>query len=171
LASIAFMVPLGISQATTVRVGSAYGAKQSQAVGIAGWTSMGLGTVFMIFPLLIFLAFPGYLVTLFLDPSNPDNLNVLALAASFLLVAGAFQVVDGAQVLMVAALRGLSDTRIPMIVALFGYWGVGLGTAYLAGFVLEMRGIGVWMGLATGLAFVAVVLTIRFALRERLKLL
>ncbi len=171
LAAIAFMVPLGISQATTVRVGIAYGAKSPTGVRVAGWTSMGLGTVFMVLPLAIFLLFPAFLVALFLDPSNPNNMEVLALAASFLAVAAAFQVVDGAQILMVAALRGLSDTKIPMFLALFGYWGVGMGTAYLFGFVLEWRGIGIWIGLASGLAFVAVVLTIRFAMREKLNLL
>ncbi|MCF6327776.1 MAG: MATE family efflux transporter [Devosiaceae bacterium] len=171
LAAIAFMVPLGISQATTVRVGIAYGAKSPLGVGIAGWTSMGLGTVFMVLPLAIFLLFPAFLVTLFLDPTNPNNLEVLALAASFLAVAAAFQLVDGAQILMVAALRGLSDTKIPMFLALFGYWIVGMGTAYLFGFLLEWRGIGIWIGLASGLAFVAIVLTVRFAMREKLSLL
>ncbi|VAW24077.1 Multidrug and toxin extrusion (MATE) family efflux pump YdhE/NorM, homolog, partial [hydrothermal vent metagenome] len=171
LAAIAFMVPLGISQATTVRVGIAYGAKNPVGIRIAGWTSMGLGTAFMVLPLAIFLLFPAFLVTLFLDSSNPDNLEVLALAASFLAVAAAFQLVDGAQILMVAALRGLSDTRVPMFMALFGYWIVGMGTAYIFGFVLEWRGIGIWIGLASGLAFVAVVLTARFAMREKLNLL
>ncbi len=171
LAAIAFMVPLGISQATTVRVGIAYGAKNSGGVGIAGWTSMGLGTAFMVLPLAIFILFPAFLVTLFLDSTNPDNLEVLALAASFLAVAAAFQLVDGAQILMVAALRGLSDTRVPMFMALFGYWIVGMGTAYIFGFMLEWRGIGIWIGLASGLAFVAVVLTARFAMREKLNLL
>jgi len=169
-ASIAFMVPLGISMATTIRVGLAHGANNPLGVGLAGWTSMGIGTIFSVFPLLIFLLFPTYIVASFLDASNPKNFEVLALAASYLGIAGAFQLVDGAQVLMVAALRGLSDTRIPMLVAIFGYWGVGLGTAYLAGFVLDLRGIGIWLGLASGLAFVSVVLTIRFAMREKLGL-
>jgi len=171
LAGIAFMVPLGISHATTVRVGIAYGAKNPVGVRIAGWTSMGLGTVFMVLPLIIFLLFPAFLVALFLDPTNPNNFEVLGLAASFLAVAAAFQLVDGAQILMVAALRGLSDTRVPMILALFGYWVVGMGTAYVFGFMLEWRGIGVWVGLASGLTFVAIVLTIRFAMREKLNLL
>ncbi len=170
LAAIAFMVPLGLSQATTVRVGIAHGAGNARGVGIAGWTSMGLGTAFMLIPLSLFVLFPDYLVSLFLDPSNPGNAGVLALAASFLAVAAAFQLVDGAQVLMIAALRGLSDTRVPMIIALAGYWIVGLGTAYLFGFVLQWRGIGIWTGLALGLAFVAIVTTIRFAMRHRLGL-
>ena len=95
----------------------------------------------------------------------------MLLAASFLIVAAAFQLVDGAQVIMLASLRGLSDTRVPMVIAFIGYWGVGMGTAYVAGFVWEWRGIGIWLGLATGLAFAAVMLTLRFATREKLGLL
>ena len=74
-------------------------------------------------------------------------------------------------VIMSAALRGMSDTRVPMILAIIGYWGFGLVTAWFFGFVLGWRGIGIWMGLAAGLAFAAIVLTTRFALRERLGLL
>lgn len=171
LASIAFMIPLGLSQATTVRVGLAYGAKKSEAVGRAGWVSMGIGMGFMIVSCAIFVLFPTFLVGLYLDNTVADNQTTLALAASFVLVAAAFQLVDGAQVIMLSALRGLSDTKFPMLVAFVGYWGVGLGTAYLTGFVWQWRGIGIWLGLATGLAFVAIVLTARFAMRERLGLL
>lgn len=171
LASIAFMVPLGLSQATTVRVGLAYGAQDSVGVGRAGWVSMGIGTLFMLVPCAIFVLLPHALVSLYLDANNPENYLPLGLAASFLGIAALFQLVDGAQVLMVAALRGLSDTRVPMIVALVGYWGVGLGIAYLFGFVLQWGGVGIWLGLAAGLAFVAVIITIRFAMREQLGLL
>ena len=171
LASIAFMVPLGLSQATTVRVGLAYGAKNLAAIGRAGWVSIGLGMVFMLIPCTIFILYPTVLVDLYLDSAVPENHDTLILAASYLAVAAAFQLVDGAQVIALSALRGLSDTKFPMIVAFIGYWGVGLGTAYVTGFVWGWRGVGIWMGLATGLAFVAVVLTARFAMRERLGLL
>ncbi len=170
LASIAFMVPLGLSMATTVRVGLAYGANDPEAIRRAGWTSMALALGFMLIPFTLFILFPSALVGLYLNPANPENLASLTLAASYLGVAAAFQLVDGAQVIMAAALRGMSDTRTPMIIAIIGYWGVGLGTAWLYGFVLGWRGIGVWMGLAAGLAFVAIVLSARFAMRERLGL-
>ncbi len=171
LASIAFMVPLGLSQATTVRVGLAYGANDPDALRRAGWTSLALALVFMLIPFSLFILFPSKLVGLYLDPANPANRASLALAASYLAVAAAFQVVDGAQTVMSAALRGMSDTRIPMIVAMIGYWGFGVGTAWFFGFILNWRGVGVWMGLAAGLAFVAIVLTARFGLRERFGLL
>ncbi|MNT41656.1 Multidrug resistance protein NorM [compost metagenome] len=111
------------------------------------------------------------IVTWFLDPRVPENTNALTLAATFLVVAGVFQLVDGAQVVAAHALRGLSDTKIPMLLAILGYWGVGLPTSYLLGLVLGWGGVGIWIGLAAGLAFVAVVLVTRFALRERLGLL
>jgi len=171
LASIAFMVPLGLSQATTVRVGLAYGARNREGIHRAGWTSLALAMVFMLIPFTLFILFPSVLVGLYLDPGNPANRASLALAASYLGVAAAFQLVDGAQVIMSAALRGMSDTRVPMIIAIIGYWGFGLVTAWFFGFVLNWRGIGIWLGLAAGLAFAAIVLTARFAMRERLGLL
>lgn len=170
-ASIAFMVPLGVAQAATIRVGLAYGAGSGQGVARAGWTSIAIGTGFMVLTCALFILAPGPLVALFLDPADPANAAALALAASYLAVAGLFQVVDGGQVVAAGALRGLSDTAMPMLIAVVGYWLVGLPVSYLLGIVLGFGGVGVWLGLAAGLAFVAMVLIARFALRERLGLL
>lgn len=170
-ASLAFMIPLGLGIASTVRVGNAYGRGDPEGVRKAGWTAFALGTGFMACGGLSFVLFSHNIVGLFLDHANPANANALALAASFLVVAGVFQLVDGAQVVAAHALRGMSDTTVPMIVAIVGYWAVGLPIAYVLGFVANWRGVGIWMGLASGLAFVAVVLVIRFAMRERLGLL
>jgi len=93
------------------------------------------------------------------------------MAATFLLIAGVFQLADGAQVVAAHALRGMSDTKIPMLLAIFGYWLVGLPIAYVLGFVANWGGVGIWIGLAAGLTFAAVVLVIRFVLRERIGLL
>ncbi|MEX0859396.1 MAG: MATE family efflux transporter [Cucumibacter sp.] len=169
-AAIAFMVPLGLSQATTIRVGLAMGARHPAGVTVAGWTSLALTLAFMALTCASFLLFPDWFASIFLDPAKPGNATSLSLATSYLTIAALFQFVDGTQVSMASALRGLSDTRVPMIVALVGYWLVGLSIAYLCGFVLGWRGVGIWIGLAAGLAFVAVVLTIRWASRERLGL-
>src|SRR5690606_31187379 len=118
-----------------------------------------------------FLLFSRPIVSIFLDPSVPANANAVNLAVSFLAIAGIFQLVDGAQVVAAHALRGLSDTKIPMVFAILGYWAIGLPTAWLFGFVIGWRGVGIWLGLAAGLAAVAVVLVTRFAMRERLGLL
>jgi MATE family multidrug resistance protein len=170
-ASTAFMVPLGLSQATTVRVGVAYGRGDSAGVARAGWASLGVTLVFMSITALLFILTADSLVGLFLDRDDPGNAEALALAASYVVVGGIFQLVDGAQVSIAGALRGLSDTTMPMVMALFGYWAIGFPVAWVGGFMLGGRGIGVWLGLAAGLAFVAVVLTVRFAMRERIGLL
>lgn len=171
LASTAFMVPLGLGMAATVRVGLAYGRGDTEGVRLAGWTAIVMGTGFMALTAALFLAIPQALVTIFLDHSDPANSTALMLAATYLGIAGIFQLVDGAQVVAAHSLRGLSDTRTPMLLAIFGYWFVGLPTAYVLGFVFDLRGIGVWLGLATGLAFVAILLVSRFALRGRLGLM
>lgn len=170
-ASMAFMVPLGLGIAATVRVGHAYGRSDPEGISKAGWTAFALGIGFMAVASILFLTMGPVIVTWFLDPRVPENANALALAATFLVVAGVFQLVDGAQVVAAHALRGLSDTKIPMFLAILGYWGVGLPTSYILGFVVGWQGVGIWMGLAVGLAFVAVVLVSRFAMRERLGLL
>lgn len=171
LASTAFMVPLGLGMAATVRVGIAYGRGDDEGVRKAGWTALAMGLGFMSITCVLFLALPQALVSIFLNRADPNNAIALGLAATYLGIAGIFQLADGAQVVAAHALRGLSDTKTPMFLAIIGYWAVGLPVAYVLGFVVEWRGTGVWLGLASGLAFVAVVLVARFAMRERLRLL
>ena len=171
LASTAFMVPLGLGMAATVRVGIAYGRGDRGGVHRGGWTALAMGTGFMAMTCIAFLAIPETLVGIFLNRADPANTVALGLAATYLGIAGVFQLVDGAQVVAAHALRGLSDTKVPMVLAILGYWAVGLPTAYVLGFVLDWRGAGIWWGLAAGLASVAVVLVTRFAMRERLGLL
>ena len=170
-ASMAFMVPLGLGIAATVRVGTAYGRSDPDGIHKAGWTAFVLGTGFMAVSCILFLTIGPTIVSWFLDPRAPENANALTLAASFLVIAGVFQLVDGAQVVAAHALRGLSDTKTPMLLAILGYWALGLPIAYVLGFVVGWRGVGIWIGLAAGLAVVAVLLLTRFALRERLGLL
>lgn len=170
-ASMAFMVPLGLGTAATVRVGVAHGRGDRAGIGRAGWTAFALGTGFMALTCLAFVTLAPLIVTLFLDPARPENARALALAASFLGIAGIFQIVDGAQVVAAHALRGLSDTKIPMLIAIVGYWLVGLPVSWFLGFQLGWGGTGIWTGLAAGLAFAAVALSTRFALRERLGLM
>ena len=170
-ASFAFMVPLGLAQASTVRVGLAFGAGSNRAIGEAGWVSLAIGVGFMAITCILFLTMPQVFTRLFLDPRDPANAAALAMATTFLAIAGLFQIVDGAQVVAVNVLRGLNDTKVPMFIALFGYWGVGMPVAWFLGSPDRLAGIGIWIGLATGLAFCAVILTARFALRDRLGLL
>jgi len=170
LAAIAFMVPFGLSQATTIRVGLSYGRSDGAGVRRAGYASLAVSGGFSLVTCLAFILAPMAFVSLFLDPSDPANRESALLAASFLVIAGVFQFVDGWQVVSAAALRGLSDTRIPMIVAVTGYWFVGAPLGYFLAFPLDMNGAGIWWGLAAGLGFVAITLTARFAFRQRLGL-
>jgi MATE family multidrug resistance protein len=170
LASISFMVPLGISQAATVRVGLALGAGNRDGIRKAGWAALILTLAFMTATAILFLLVPHSLVHFFLNPDVPANVAAANLAVSYLLVAGFFQLFDGGQVTMGAVLRGMSDTTMPLIIAIVGYWAVGFPIAYVFAFPLGLKGVGIWCGLAAGLAAVAFVLTIRFALRDRLGL-
>jgi len=171
ISSMAFMVPLGIGMATTVRVGMAYGRSDPEGIRQAGWIAIALGVGFMALTCILFLVGGPAVIALYLNPAEPANAHAIALAASYIIVAGLFQLVDGGQVVAAHALRGLSDTTVPMIVAIAGYWVIGMPTAYVLGFVLQWRGVGIWIGLAVGLAVVCVVLVARFALRERLGLM
>ena len=170
IAALAFMVPLGISQAATVRVGLALGRSDPSGIGRAGWTSFALGVGFMAMMGLLMIAAPYSLVHLFLDESDPANAPVIRLAISFLAVAALFQIVDGAQAVGAGMLRGLHDTAIPMIYAAFGYWVIGLGVGVGLAFGTGWEGLGIWLGLASGLAVVAVLMITRWMRREKLGL-
>jgi MATE family multidrug resistance protein len=169
LAAITFMVPLGLGQAATVRVGLALGRRDGEGIRRAGWTGWVLGVGFMGAMAIGMWAFPRQLVTLFLA-DVPANAVVIGLAISFLRVAAAFQLVDGAQVIGAGMLRGLHDTRWPLLFALFGYWVVGLGIGSWLAFAQDWKGVGIWVGLASGLAAVAVLMLARWILRDRLGL-
>lgn len=163
LASLTFMVPLGFGQAASVRVGLAYGARNALAVTRAGWSAYGLGVGFMAISAVVMLAVPGALAGLFLDPATPGSAAVQAQAVRFLAFAALFQIVDGAQAVGAGMLRGLHDTRIPMIYAGLGYWGLGLPLGVFLAFGARLGGEGLWMGLVAGLAVVAILMTRRWA--------
>lgn len=170
IAAFAFMVPMGIGQAATVRVGLGVGAGDRGLVTRAGWLAFIIGVGFMCTTALTLLIFPQQLVGIFLDLADPANAAIVATAVSFLAVAALFQIVDGAQVVGAGVLRGLHDTRWPMIYAAFGYWVVGIGVGITLAFPLGMRGVGMWLGLASGLAVVAILVMWRWINRERLGL-
>lgn len=168
--TLAFMTPLGIAQAATVRVGLAYGAGDALGVTRAGWSAFILGTSFMVLTATAMIAVPHPLIGIFLDIHEPSHLPVLRLATAFLIVAAIFQLVDAAQVLAGGMLRGLHDTRVPMWYAAIGYWGIGLPLSYYLSQYTTLGGIGVWVGLASGLAAVSVLMVHRWLNREQLGL-
>lgn len=170
IASLTFMVPMGIGQAATVRVGRAFGAGDKDGIARAGATALVLGIGFMALTALVMLFAPQWLVGPFLDVEKPGAAEVAALAASFLLYAAIFQIADGAQVVGSCLLRGLGDTRVPMLFAGLGYWAIGLPLSIALGFFTPLAGIGIWIGLAIALAIVAVLMLGRWRARDRLGL-
>jgi MATE family multidrug resistance protein len=159
VASSSFMVPMGIGQAATARVGLAAGAADRQGIRRAGWTAIGLSAGFMASTALLLVLLPDFIAGLFLPPELAETRR---LAATLLMVAGLFQLADGVQVAAAGALRGLKDTRLPLLFAALGYWVLGLPVGMLLGFTAGLGPVGVWFGLAAGLAIVAVLMTLRW---------
>jgi MATE family multidrug resistance protein len=162
VASVAFMVPLAIGQAANVRVGFWSGAGQPLAARHAGFVALALGVGFMSLSGLVLILAPHWIVGLYLQLDDPANAATVALASSLLGVAAIFQIVDGMQTVGSGCLRGLKDTRVPMLAAAFGYWGIGFPTGYTLAFHFGLGARGLWWGLAAGLATVAVLMALRF---------
>jgi len=159
-ASITFMIPMGLAQAATVRVGLAAGAGDFVAARRAAYVNLMLANGFMACAALVFWFVPGPLVGIFIDGRTAPA--VAGLAAGFLAVAAVFQLFDATQAVGAGALRGLKDARVPMLIAGFGYWLVGFPIAALLGFALDWRGFGIWVGLAIGLLVAAILMVWRF---------
>jgi MATE family multidrug resistance protein len=161
-AVIVYMVPYGIAQAATVRVGRAVGAGKPQAMARAGWSAVALGIGFAFLPATAFWFLGGAIVDLFLDTARPEYKTTIDLAVSFLAIAALLQFADGTQATAFGALRGLKDTRGPMLISLAGYWGLGLPSAAVFGVYLGFGGQAIWFSLAAGVSVVGVLLVWRF---------
>lgn len=163
VASTTFMVPLSAGQAANVRVGYHMGARAPLAARRAGHAAFVLGVGFMSVMAVIMLAAPHRIAGLFnLDPGRATDAEVITVVVKLLAISGAFQVFDGAQAIAAGALRGFKDTRMPLALAGFGYWGVGFPVAWILGFPSGLGAAGIWWGLAAGLAVTALALGWRF---------
>ncbi len=164
-AAVTFMVPMGIGQAATVRVGLAAGRGDPAGVRRAGWTALAVGVAFMAAAALVMVVAPEAIVALYLGPAA--DAEVARLAVSFLTMAALFQIADGAQAIGAGALRGLKDTTLPMLFAAVGYWAVGMSLGAWLAFGRGLEGLGLWIGLAAGLGVVAVFMVARWGLLTR----
>lgn len=162
LASLTFMVHIGFSQAATVRAGRALGRRDELSLRRGGITAIGMSALYAVITSLIFLLFPETLVSLFIDPNEPERANLLRIGASLIMIAALFQLVDGLQVLALGLLRGVQDTTVPMVMATISYWIIGLPASYLLAFTFGFGAVGLWLGLVIGLAVAAVLLLWRF---------
>jgi MATE family multidrug resistance protein len=161
-AAFTFMVPVGVAIAGSVRVGQAAGRTDPDAARRAGYASILLSTAFMGVAALAFWLLPRPIVALYLDVSAPANADVVPLAVTLLGVAAVFQVFDGVQVAASGALQGLKDTRIPMLIAVATYWGIGLTSGYVLGLRRGWGAEGLWWGHVVGLVAASILLLLRF---------
>jgi MATE family multidrug resistance protein len=167
IVSIAFMVPLGLGQAATVRVGLAYGARNARRIAQAGWCAFGLTLVYAVLSATAMIAAPRLLIAPFIDIDAPENATAVAAAIAMLKVAALFQIFDASQVALANMLRGLHDSKWPFVIALLGYWAIGAPVGLALGFLTPLGGVGVWIGLASGLVVVAILLLLRWVGKER----
>jgi MATE family multidrug resistance protein len=167
IAAIFFQVPFGIGQAATIRVGYHYGARDRAAVGRAGWAALLTGLAFVGISAGAMLIAPRLIMSAYIDIDEPANAALIGFALQYLVVAAAFQLVDGTQAVIAGALRGIQDTRVPAAIAIVSYWLSGFAVAYWLGLHTSLSGLGVWIGLAAGLTVAAVLLLVRWTARER----
>ena len=160
--SLAFMVHLGLSNAATVRAGRAYGRGDISGLRHGAYTVFAMSVVVAVVAVVIFLTIPEVLLSAFLDPTDPDAPAVMAIGVGLMAAAALFQLVDAAQVMALGVLRGVQDTRVPMLIAGVAYWVIGVPASYVLGIILGYGGVGIWLGLALGLAVAAVLLIWRF---------
>ena len=161
-AGITFMLHLGISNVATIRAGNAFGRGDREHLAKGAYIVFAMSLVAALLTIVGFLLWPEPLVLAFMQPSEPARDQILIIGVGLLAMAALFQLVDGAQVIALGLLRGVQDTKVPMYMAAFSYWGIGMPCSYIFGFVLGYEGIGVWMGLVVGLASAAILLSVRF---------
>jgi MATE family multidrug resistance protein len=162
LASLTFMVPLGVGSATAVRVGQAIGARDGEGARRAASAGLAIGASFMSVTAAAFLLAPRLLASAYTSAEE-----VLALAVVFIPIAGFFQIFDGLQVVSAGALRGAGDTRAPMLVNILGFWLIGLPISLVLAFPLGLGPEGLWWGVVAGLGSVAAFLLARVAWKFR----
>lgn len=163
VSSITFMIPYALGQAGTVRVGYALGAGRARDASRAGFIAIGLALIWMLFGALTMWLAPVLLSSFYLDLQDIGNAAALAVAVTLFPIAAIFQFFDGLQVSALGALRGYKDTKVPMVIAFVGYWVLGIGGGIMLAYILDVRGPGVWWGLAIGLAASGTMLLLRFA--------
>lgn len=170
LASIAFMIPLGLSQAATVRIGVAHGRGDYPDLMRAAYAVLAIASAIAVAGGLLFYLMPRTLGSAFIDASAPEAAAVLDFAVPLVVIAGIFQLVDGLQAIASGLLRGLKDARIPMVMALVSYWPIGFFLAWVMAFPLGLGGIGIWLGFLIGLMSAALLLCLRFFHKVRFEM-
>jgi multidrug resistance protein, MATE family len=154
---ILFMVPVGIGYATTIRVGQWYGQQNLQGVKQAAFVSICLGAAFMALTAILLLGLPKSLIALYVNVADPNNTRVVTLATAMFAISAFSQLFDGVQTPAAGALRGIQDTRVPMLLSFLAFWLIGLTSGYVLGFILNFGAVGLWVGQSLGVAVSALV--------------
>lgn len=161
-----FMIHVGLSNAATIRAGQAMGRKDAAGLRNGAKVAIIMAGLVATVAVVMFLATPQLLIGLFMRASEPNREAVIVIGASLLAAAALFQVVDAMQIMALSLLRGMQDTRAPMVIAMVSYWLIGIPVSYILGFTFGMGGVGIWLGLAVGLGNAAVLLMWRFWTRS-----
>jgi MATE family, multidrug efflux pump len=162
LASLSFIIHAGLSNVATIRVGQAQGLGQESELRRGALVALAISAVVAVVAVVLFLTIPETLLSLFIDPEDPVRPAVLAAGVGLLAMAALFQLADSGQVMALGLLRGVQDTRAPMIYASVSYWLVGIPISYYLGFVRDLGGIGIWLGLVVGLTLAWLMMSVRF---------
>lgn len=162
LSGLTFMVHLGLSNAATIRAGNAYGRNDRHHMVLGARVVIVMSLVMALIGSAAFLLLPDHLISLFLDPDEPNKPEILLVGASLLAMAALFQLADGMQVIALGLLRGVQDTNWPMVIAALSYWAVGVPASYVFGFKFGWGGVGIWSGLVFGLTIAGIFLMLRF---------
>lgn len=157
-----FMVHMGLSNAGTVLVGRARGKSDTGMLRANALATIFVSVCFAQATMVVYILFGGELIGLFLSPDEAARDQIIALGAVLMVVAALFQLADGAQVVAMGLLRGVQDTKVPMWIAAFSYWGIGFPAGYLFGLGLNWGAPGVWIGLVLGLGTASLLLMWRF---------
>ncbi len=170
VASLAFQIPYGIGQASTIRVGYHFGAGDRDAITRAGLAALAIAVGFSLVTASLMLVMPRTILSIYVDVNAARNAEMIGFATQYLLLAALFQLFDATQAVAAGNLRGLQDTRVPMMIAVLSYWAAGFTVALALGFGTPLQGVGIWAGLATGLMVAAILLVWRWTRRGMIQL-
>ena len=162
IASVMFMVHLGLAEASTIKAGNAWGNKNILDLKKGAKVAASCSILFSFLAMTFLILFGDAVVSIYVDIDDPSREQIIHIGALLLIAAALFQFVDGGQAMALGLLRGIQDTAVPMIITILSYWLVGIPSAYLFAFVLNSAPLGIWAGLATGLGSAALLLSIRF---------
>ncbi|MCX7286614.1 MAG: MATE family efflux transporter [Rhodobacterales bacterium] len=162
IAALTFMLHVGLSMSATIRVARFHGQGDRSGLRLASKVAVAMSLGVALASIILFLSVPEQIVALFLDMAKPESAAIVAYGAVLLMLAALFQLADGMQVMALGLLRGVQDTRVPMVLATVSYWFVGIPCSYMLAFPMGLGGVGLWLGLVTGLVCASASLMWRF---------